>query len=231
VKRAQEIAGLVAGWIATSCRPDDYFAYVVLSKYLAFGLTRTVWRALLRWATYFVETPEVKLTYRACPDDADLEVFADSALFYAGSGASYGGYAARFPGSGVFAWKSFAPRKLGTSSGAAETTMAAHAVHYVIGQRIMSRELGVGKDRATVLHTDNMATLQGTTMENLPAAQRYMAARRAVIRHAQEAGVVELRHVGTDRNIADMFTKVLPRERVLRLRDLVLGRTPDLATA
>jgi hypothetical protein len=82
----------------------------------------------------------------------------------------------------------------------------------------------VGKDRATVLHTDNMATLQGTAMENLPAAQRYMAARRAVIRHAQEGGVVELRHVGTDRNIADMFTKVLPRERFLRLRDLALGR-------
>ena len=41
-----------------------YFAYVVLSQYLAFGLTRTVWRALLRWATYLVETPEVKLTYR-----------------------------------------------------------------------------------------------------------------------------------------------------------------------
>ena len=70
VKRAQEIAGL-AGWIATSCRPDAYFAYVVLSQYLAFGLTKTVWRALLRWATYLVETPEVKLTYRACPDDAD----------------------------------------------------------------------------------------------------------------------------------------------------------------
>ena len=51
VKRAQEIAGL-AGWIATSCRPDAYFAYVVLSQYLAFGLTRTVWRALLRWAAY-----------------------------------------------------------------------------------------------------------------------------------------------------------------------------------
>ncbi len=46
----------------------------------------------------------------------------------------------------VFAWKSFAPRKLCTSSGAAETTMAAHAVHYVIRQRIMSRELGVGKN-------------------------------------------------------------------------------------
>ena len=105
--------------------------------------------------------------------------------------------------------------------------MAAHAVHYVIGQRIMSRELGMGKGRATVLHTDNMATLQGTAMENLPAAQRYMAVRRAVIRRAQEAGVVELRHVGTDHNIADMFTKVLPRERFLRLRDLALGRATE----
>ena len=54
-----------------------------------------------------------------------------------------------------------------------------------------------------------------------------MAVRRAVIRRAQEAGVVELRHVGTDHNIADMFTKVLPRERFLRLRDLALGRAME----
>ncbi len=63
----------------------------MLSQYLAFGVTKPFLRALLRWATYLVVTPEVKLTYRACPDDADLEDFADSALFNAGSGASYGG--------------------------------------------------------------------------------------------------------------------------------------------
>jgi hypothetical protein len=72
-----------------------------------------------------------------------------------------------------------------------------------------------------------MATLQGTAMENLPAAQRYMAVRRAVIRRAQEAGVVELRHVGADHSTAGMFTKVLPRERFLRLRDLALGRVTE----
>jgi hypothetical protein len=32
---------------------------------------------------------------------------------------------------------------LGTSSGAAETIMASHAVHYIMGQRILDKELGI----------------------------------------------------------------------------------------
>jgi len=124
VNMAQQIAGL-AGWIATSCRPDGYFAYVALSQYLANGLTQVVWDALLRWAAYLASTPEVRLTYRA--SRADWVVYADSSLFNAGGAASFGGYVALFPGSGVFAWKSFVPRKLGLASGAAETVMAAHS--------------------------------------------------------------------------------------------------------
>jgi len=60
-------------------------------------------------------------------------------------------------------------------------------------------------------------------MENVPSQQKYLCARRAVLRQALDDGVVDLQYVKTDENIADMFTKPLPREKFLRLRDLVLG--------
>ena len=60
-------------------------------------------------------------------------------------------------------------------------------------------------------------------MENVPVNQRYLAARRAVVRQAQDAKLVDIRFVGSNDNLADMFTKSLPRESFLRLRDLVLG--------
>ena len=50
-----------------------------------------------------------------------------------------------------------------------------------------------------------------------------MCARRAVLPQALADGVVDLKYVKTDENLADMFTKPLPREKFLRLRDLVLG--------
>ena len=60
-------------------------------------------------------------------------------------------------------------------------------------------------------------------MENVPVNQRYLAARRAEVRQAQDAKLVDIRFVGSSGNLADMFTKPLPRESFLRLRDLVLG--------
>ena len=62
--------------------------------------------------------------------------------------------------------------------------MGAHAVHYIYGQRILDKELGLASGRPTVLYTDNLATLQGTKMETVPAEQRYMAATHAVLRQA-----------------------------------------------
>ncbi len=88
----------------------------------------TVWDAVLRWVSYLANTPDIKPTYRAASAGADLEMFADSSLFNNGNGSSFGGHVARFPGSGVFAWKSFVSRKLSQSSGGTKTTMAAYAV-------------------------------------------------------------------------------------------------------
>ena len=190
VKVAQEIAGL-AGWIATCARPDGYFAFVALSQFLAAQLTPTVWNALLRWAWYLVNTEDLRLVYRE--GSGDWVMYADSSLFNNEHGGSFGGFAALFPDSGAFAWKSFVPRKIGTSSGAAETTMAAFAVQYAVGLRMMDRELKQGSDRATVVYSDNLATLKGTAMDNVPGVGRQSrrpqarADRQEPRRHVYEA--------------------------------------------
>jgi hypothetical protein len=206
-----------------TCKPEGYLAYVALSQYLGHGLTRIVWDALLRWARYLVDHAHLKLTYRACSAGKEWEVFVDSSLFNAQEKGSFGGYCARFPGSGVFAWRCFSPRKLGLSSGAAETIMASHAVHYIYGQRIFVQELGQAAKGPTRLYTDSLSTLQGTKMEDVPQEQRYMAARRAVLRQAVETKNIDLVSVPTALNLADIFTKPLPTAQFRLLRDKILG--------
>jgi hypothetical protein len=144
VKVAQRIGGL-GGYIVLCCRPDAYFAYVVLTQYLGHGLTVVVWDALIRWATYIYVNTALRLTYRASSAGRPWEMFVDSSLFNAPNSRSMGGFCALYPGSGVFTWRCFSPRKLGTSSGAAETIMAAHAVHHILGQRILDRDTSSAK--------------------------------------------------------------------------------------
>jgi hypothetical protein len=230
VKAAQRIGGL-GGYIVLCCRPDAYFAYVVLTQYLGHGLTVAVWDALIRWATYIYVNTALRLTYRAGSAGQPWEMYVDSSLFNAPNSRSMGGFCALYPGSGVFTWRCFSPRKLGTSSGAAETIMAAHAVHHILGQRILDRELGIHTGEPTKLYTDNLATLQGTQMENVPQDQRYLAARRAVLRQAAiEEKVVRLLKVATDDNPADIFTKPLEGAQFFKLRAMILGiSAEDLA--
>jgi hypothetical protein len=108
IELAQQIAGL-GGFIVLCCRPDAYFAYVVLSQYLAHGLTKTIWNALIRWATYIYVNTALKLTYWASSEGKPWVVYVDSSLFNAPNSRSMGGYLAMYEGSGAFAWRCFSP--------------------------------------------------------------------------------------------------------------------------
>ena len=60
------------------------------------------------------------------------------------------------------------------------------------------------------MYSDNLATLQGTQMENVPASQRYLSARRAQLRQVcTEEKLVRFLKVATDDNPVDLFTKPL----------------------
>jgi len=224
IELAQQIAGL-GGFIVLCCRPDAYFAYVVLSQYLAHGLTKTIWNALIRWATYIYLNTALKLTYWASSEGKPWVTYVDSSLFNAPNSRSMGGYLAMYEGSGAFAWRCFSPRKLATSSGGSETIMASHAVQYILGQRILDKELGIHGGEPNELYSDNLATLQGTEMENVPAKQRYLSARRAMLRQVcTEEGIVRFLKVATDDNPADLFTKPLEGDQFVKLRAILMGR-------
>ena len=68
-------------------------------------------------------------------------------------------------------------------------------------------------------------------MENVPTDQRYLAARRAVLRQAAIVEkVVRLLKVATDDNPADIFTKPLEGAQFLKLRAIIMGTfAADLA--
>ena len=89
--------------------------------------------------------------------------------------------------------------------------------------RELKQGLVEGQLPATKIFLDAQATLDGAQMNHIPKEQRYMSARRAILRRAQDDGAVKLEKVGTADNLADIFTKPLVGEQFERLRAHVLG--------
>jgi len=78
----------------------------------------------------------------------------------------------------------------------------------------------------TNLYTDNVAALQGSQMDNVPADQRYLAARRAVLRQAAievEEKVMRLLKVATNDNPSEIFNKPVECAQFLKLRAIIMG--------
>jgi hypothetical protein len=139
-----------------------------------------------------------------------------------------GGYLTLYEGSGAFAWRCFSPRKLATSSGGSEIIMASHAAQHILGQRILDKELGIHMGEPNEMYSDNLATLQGTEMDNVPATQRYLSTRRAQLRQVcTEEKLVRFLKVATDDNPADLFTKPLEGDQFIKLRAIVMGRSAE----
>jgi hypothetical protein len=236
---ARRVLGL-AGFIVSQCRPDGYFAFVVLSQYIAHRFTKHVWRGILKLGCYLVETASIKLTYRAvtlrpATEDGDPDGtlpwagFTDSSSQNGDRGGSYGGgclAAETGPDespSGIFMWLCMVPRRMTDSTMGAELTMAWAILKAIVSHRILSLELGILPAGPTRLHIDAQAVLDGADMEQVSRASRYLATRLAGYRDSVNAGVLlPCKTPGVD-NVSDLFTKALIGKTFYRLRDLALG--------
>ena len=140
-----------------------------------------------------------RLNVCASSDSSAINVpLADSASigltgFEALPGASMGGYALFFAGSGAFSVECFSPRTLGDSSQSAELTMSVWASKAIIAFRIALRELKLGPDGPTELQLDAKAVLDGAGMGKMARRQRYQAVRLAMLRQWIADGVLGLK--------------------------------------
>lgn len=62
---ARSAVGL-AGFMCCNVRPDAYFAFVAITQRIAHNFTLQVWKAVLSWTHYLVQTRHQCLTYRSC---------------------------------------------------------------------------------------------------------------------------------------------------------------------
>jgi hypothetical protein len=103
-------------------------------------------------------------------------------------------------------------------------------VKKILWARGFLRELGFPQHEATVVYTDSSTVLDQLKSEKLPATIDHIVLALNFLRQEVIKGTIELRHIDTEHNVADIGTKNLAAEPFQRLAKVLLhgheGITP-----
>ncbi|KAI5317553.1 hypothetical protein L3X38_037260 [Prunus dulcis] len=137
---------------------------------------------------------------------------------------STSGYAFSF-GSGTFSWASVKQNTVALSTAEAEYVSASEATAQAIWLRFVLDDFGEMQTEATPLFCDNMSTISMAKNPGFHQKTRHINRRYHFIREALQEEVINMKFCKCEEQLADIFTKALPKDRFSQLR-LKLGVKP-----
>ena len=211
-------------WLV-STRPDIAFAVNMRCRHMQKSNARDMLECK-RIARYLKGTAEMGLTFNGA--DGNIKIFgmSDASFADAPRARSSGGYVVGFGTKenirGVFIAKAFTQRLVALSTAESELISVAELCKAVIWARDFLAELGFPQEEATPVYTDNMAVIQIIADPTLMLRSRHYRARSHFVRDLVLRQVVELIHVESKENVADILTKALPIVQHAYLRGLIM---------
>ena len=132
---------------------------------------------------------------------------------------------------GALGWKVMLPPNGFDSTAAAELHATTVALKYTAAIRTLQSELDleVAPTEPTPLYTDAQAVTDGSSMERMTRATRWLAAKYAMVRWGIACRAIALGKVSSEDQVADIVTKALVGARFYLLRARVLGLRPGMA--
>ncbi|KAH9113904.1 hypothetical protein AeMF1_011978 [Aphanomyces euteiches] len=128
-----------------------------------------------------------------------------------------------FVGGSIVSWKSARQRVVALSTCEAEYVALAELAKEVVWLRGLLEDLSMRQDHATLTWCDNKAAI--STAENVGVASRskHIDVRHHFIRQLIQAAVLDLRHVGTADQLADVLTKVSTRAAIDKFKTVAMN--------
>ena len=198
-------------YIAVATRPDIAFAVSALSQYLSNpGIAH--WEAVKRVFRYLAGTKTLELTYGG--ERHNLEGFTDADGATQEHRHAMSGYVFIIDG-GAVSWSSRKQELVTLSTAEAEYVAATHAAKEAIWLRRLIGELFPTLIDTTSLYCDNQAALKLATDNNYHARTKHIDIRYHFIRHTVATNVISLIYCPTEDMVADIFTKALPKWKVV----------------
>ncbi|KAM1357424.1 hypothetical protein ACFX2H_031230 [Malus domestica] len=203
----------------TATRPDVMYASSLLARFMHCPTSKHVGTAK-RVLRYIKGTLDYGLEY-VKGKNSMLIGFCDSD--WSGSiedSKSTSGYAFSF-GSGVFSWASVKQNCVALSTAEAEYISASEATTQAIWLRFVLEDFGEFQTEATPVHCDNTSAIAITKNSVFHQKTKHINRRYHFIKDALKDGIIDLVYCPTNEELADIFTKPLPKDRFNYLRSML----------
>ncbi|GJY61095.1 hypothetical protein Tco_0461752 [Tanacetum coccineum] len=194
----------------TASRPDLVFVVCMCARYQASptkkhleALKRVFWylRGTINWGLWYPKDTAMALTAYA---DADHAGCQDTRRSTSGS--------AQFLGDKLVSWSSKKQKSTAISTTEAEYIAMSGCCAQILWMRSQLSDYGFAFNKIP-LYYDNRSAIALCCNNVQHSRSKHIDIRHHFIREQVEKGVVELYFVTTDYQLADIFTKALPRER------------------
>jgi len=128
-------------------------------------------------------------------------------------------------GSGVFCGCSNKQEIVAKSTAEVEFIAATEATNQALWLRKVLLDMNLKQEKCTEVFVDNQAAIAISNNPDFHGKTKHFNIKLFFLRDAQKEGSAGLKYCKTDLQLADIFTKVLPRSRFASKKDLEFAAT------
>lgn len=213
-----EYASLIGSlmYAMTCTRPDIAFAVGKLSRFTS-NPSMFHWQALRRVLKYLKKTIDYSLTYTGEP--SVLEGYSDASWITNQEDYSSTSGWVFILGGGAISWASKKQTCITDSTMASEFIALASCCKEAEWLRDLLREvdLWVKPMSPNAIHCDSASTIAKAYSQVYNGKSRHIGVRHSYVRELIKDGVITIDYVRSNLNLADQFTKPLPKELVYKM--------------
>ena len=213
-------------YLALGTRPDIAYAVNRLAQFTQ-QPKPTHWTAVKRIFRYLKGTRNFTLAYGGADEllNEEINIFCDADWAGGSDRKSTSGYIITIAG-GAVAWSSKKHASVALSTAEAEYIAATHAAKQVLWHRSLFQELEIELPTTSTIFSDNQAAIAIAHHPEFHARTKHIDISYHFLRDLVKSGSLNLVYVNTRQNLADLFTKGLPR---ITHQDLTfeIGVLPD----
>jgi hypothetical protein len=201
-------------YAATSTHPDIAFPVAILSRFMR-NPGRIHWEAVKDVIRYLKGMADLTLTLGG--SDKGLEAYANADWASQPHRHSMSGYTVLLHSS-LVAWSARKQTIIALSTAEAEYIALTAVMREILYLQALIAELYEPVIPPIPVYCDNQGALALTTNNKFHTRTKHIDIRYHYVRSLVRSGLLDLQYCPTEDNIADIFTKVLPRLRLTKLR-------------
>jgi len=212
------VGGLL--YLCTRTRPDITHAVCNLSKYCS-RPSNQHWCAVKRVFRYLKGTPNLGIFYSKQNNNNDFVGYSDAD--WAGDRddrKSTSGYCFLLS-NGLISWRSVKQSCVALSTAEAEYVSLSSAAQEAIWIGNLLCDVEVASTKPIVLFEDNQSAICLAKNPKSHSKTKHIEIKYHFVRDLISSNKIELNFCPTDKMLADIFTKSLPKEKFMKLRDLL----------